>query len=148
MATQKATEADEQALLAQQRLRRPVSPHLEIYSKDQTWFGASAWQRITGSIFAGGLYVFATAYLVAPLTGWHLESASIAAAVATWPAALKGGLKFFIAWPFVFHFWNGIRHLLLDTALVPGFLKNNIKPVAWGVWGAALVSALGLVAYL
>lgn len=135
-------------MLDAQRLRRPVSPHLEVYRKDHTYFGASAWQRITGGIFSGGLYVFATAYLVAPLTGWHLESASIATFVAGLPLVLKGGLKFLIAWPFSYHAMNGIRQLTLDMAPVTWFQKPGIKSLAFSVWAASIVGALGLVAFL
>ncbi len=117
-----------------------MSPNLEIYDKQQTWFGGSAWQRITGSIFSGGLYVYATAYLAAPLLGWHLESASIAAAVGALPFALKGGLKFFIAWPFVFHALNGVRHLVFDLGI--GFVKKSLIPTGWYLWGASVVGGL------
>ncbi|KAK0636419.1 hypothetical protein B0T17DRAFT_519098 [Bombardia bombarda] len=146
VATQKLTPVDGDAILAKQRLQRPVSPHLEIYDKKQTWFGGSAWQRITGAGFSGGLYVFATAYLVAPAIGWHLESASIAAAVAALPLALKGGLKFFIAWPFVFHSINGVRHLLFD--LGKGFSRTNIIRTGWYLWGASIVGGLYVAFFL
>ncbi|EOO00945.1 putative succinate dehydrogenase cytochrome b subunit protein [Phaeoacremonium minimum UCRPA7] len=141
-ATQKLTETDAQELLASQRRQRPTSPHLSIYAKDQTWFTASIWTRITGGIFSGGLYAYATAYLAAPLLGWHLESASIAAAVGALPFAIKGGLKFLIAWPFVFHLFNGIRHLVMDVGI--GFTKKTLKTQGWAIWGASLLGGLYL----
>lgn len=113
---------------------------------DQTWFSASAWQRITGAGLSGALYVYATAYLAAPLVGWHLESASIAAAVASLPLAAKGGIKFLIAWPFVYHGFNGAKHLVNDLAI--GYAKKTIIRWNWAVWGASIVGALGLVAFL
>lgn len=146
MATQKLTPADADALLAKQRLQRPIAPHLEIYDKTQTWFGGSAWQRITGSGFSGALYVFSAAYLAAPLAGWHLESASIAAAVAALPVAAKGGLKFFLAWPFVFHSINGVRHLVYDMGV--GFKRRNIVQTGWYLWGASIVGGLYLAFFL
>ncbi|ORY71644.1 uncharacterized protein BCR38DRAFT_417626 [Pseudomassariella vexata] len=140
--TSKLSEADAQSLLAQQRRQRPVSPHLEIYDKSQTYYGASIGTRISGSIFSGGFYVFATAYLVAPLFGWHLESASLAAAVGALPIAVKGGLKFLISWPFVFHAINGIRHLVWDFAR--GFSKPAIMKGGYAIAGASTVGALAL----
>ncbi|KAI0123948.1 hypothetical protein BJ170DRAFT_67540 [Xylariales sp. AK1849] len=140
--TSKFTETDAQSLLASQRKQRPVAPHLQIYDYSQTWFGGSIWTRITGSIFSGGLYAFSAAYLVAPLLGWHLESASLVAAFGSLPVAVKGGLKFLVAWPFVFHSLNGIRHLTWDLKL--GFSKVAIKQTAWAIWAGSLVSALGL----
>ncbi|KAI1847165.1 hypothetical protein JX265_011841 [Neoarthrinium moseri] len=143
--TTKYSESDAQSLLATQRKSRPVSPHLQIYDYSQTWFGASVWTRITGSIFSGGLYVFAASYLVAPLMGWHLESASLAAAFGALPVAVKGGLKFLLAWPFTFHSINGIRHLTYDFA--KGFSKSTIKTVSNAIWASSLVAALGLAFY-
>lgn len=128
-------------LLAQQRLRRPVSPHLEVYDWKQTWFGASIWQRFTGAGLAGLLYGYSLAYLAAPLVGWHLESASLVAAFAGLPLAAKAGLKFLFAWPFVFHAINGVRHLLYDMAI--GYDKDQIIKSGWLIWGASVVGAMG-----
>ncbi|AEO62948.1 5e45385d-3988-49d1-b298-a40f41420294 [Thermothielavioides terrestris] len=146
VATQKITAADAQALLAKQRLNRPVSPHLAIYDKQQTWFGGSAWQRITGSALSGGLYVFATAYLVAPLAGWHLESASLAAAFGALPLAAKGALKFLAAWPFAYHAVNGVRHLAFDLGY--GFKRQTIVKTGWYIWGVSVVGGLYLAFFL
>ncbi len=145
MATEQATQSDAESLLASQRLKRPVSPHLTIYDPKQIWFGSSIWQRFTGMGLSGLLYGYAGVYLIAPLVGWHLESASLAAAIATWPLVAKGGLKFFLAWPFVFHAFNGVRHLTYDLAL--GYSKKDIKNWGYALWGASLVSGLA-VAFL
>ncbi|KAI1169918.1 succinate dehydrogenase cytochrome b560 subunit [Nemania sp. FL0916] len=144
--TKPVTPTEAQSLLASQRIQRPVAPHLSAYDYAQTWFSASVWTRITGGGFAGALYIFSITYLAAPLTGWHLESASLAAAAASLPIAVKGGLKMFVAWPFVFHLYNGVRHLAWDLAL--GFGKPVIKAGNWGIWGASLVTALGIVAFV
>jgi len=146
VATQKLTPTDASAILAKQRLNRPVSPHLDVYDKQQTWFGGSIWMRITGSAFSGSLYVFATAYLAAPLVGWHLESASLAAAFGALPFAAKGALKFLAAWPFAFHALNGVRHLLFDMAV--GFKRQTIVKTGWYIWGASVVSGLYLAFFL
>jgi succinate dehydrogenase (ubiquinone) cytochrome b560 subunit len=143
VATQKITPEDAQSLLAQQRLRRPVSPHLEIYDKKQTFFGGSIWQRFTGSAFSGLLYGYSIAYLAAPLIGWHLESASLVAAFGALPVAVKGALKFAAAWPFVFHAINGLRHIAYDMA--KGFNKQTIIKSGWYIWGASVIGAFGLL---
>ena len=141
-ATQKLSPADGQSILASQRLKRPISPHLTIYDYSHIWLGASIWTRITGGMFSGSLYAFSLAYLAAPLTGWHLESASLAAAAATVPFAVKAAAKFLVAWPFLFHAFNGTRHLVWDLAI--GYQKSTIKKGGWILWGASLVGALGL----
>ncbi|TLS31114.1 hypothetical protein PpBr36_03242 [Pyricularia pennisetigena] len=146
VSTEKLSHSDADRLLAEQRLKRPVSPHLEIYDYRQTWLSGSIWQRITGGILTGGLYVFGAAYLVAPLTGWHLETTSMAAAVAAWPAFAKGGLKFLIAWPFTQHAIAGVRHLVWDFAL--GFDKPTIAKTTNVLWFTGILSAAALAAFL
>ncbi|EEY21482.1 conserved hypothetical protein [Verticillium alfalfae VaMs.102] len=78
--TAKLTPAEGQSILAAQRLQRPTSPHLTAYRIDQTWFGASIWTRFTGGGLSAALYVYLGAYVAAPLLGWHIESATVAAA--------------------------------------------------------------------
>ncbi|KAH8908341.1 cytochrome b560 subunit of succinate dehydrogenase [Coniochaeta sp. PMI_546] len=143
VATQKLTQEDARAILDAQRLKRPVSPHLEIYDKKQTFFTASIWQRFTGAGFTGLLYGYSIAYLAAPLIGWHLESASLVAAFAGLPVAVKAGAKFLVAWPFVFHAINGVRHAAYDMAW--GFDKKSIIKGGWYIWGASIVASLGLL---
>ncbi|KAI1391618.1 succinate dehydrogenase cytochrome b560 subunit [Hypoxylon trugodes] len=140
-ATTKLSETDAQSLLASQRRHRPVSPHLTAYDYTQTWFGASIWTRITGQALSTSLYAFSLAYLVAPLTGWHIESASLAEAFATLPPIVKTGFKLVASWPFFFHFANGIRHLTWD--LTYGFKKGIINQTSYVVLGTSLVGALG-----
>ncbi|KAL7275787.1 hypothetical protein RUND412_001266 [Rhizina undulata] len=102
------------SILAAQRLKRPISPHLAIY-KLQLTSGLSVSHRITGAILSGGIYVYALAYLASPMLGWHLESATIAAAFGALPLAAKVGIKGLVALPFTYHSLNGVRHLLWDT---------------------------------
>lgn len=56
------------------------------------------------------------AYLVSPMFGWHLDSASVAESFGAMNEYAKFGIKSAIAFPFAFHSWNGIRHLIWDTA--------------------------------
>ncbi|KAK4220933.1 succinate dehydrogenase cytochrome B subunit, mitochondrial [Podospora fimiseda] len=144
--TQKISAAEARSILDKQRLQRPVSPHLDIYDKQQTWFGGSIWQRFTGSGLSGGLYAFGLAYLAAPALGWHLESASLVAAFGALPVAAKVSLKFLAAWPFTFHALNGVRHLAMDLGY--GFNRQTIVKSGWYIWGASLVGGLGLVFFL
>ncbi|KAM0273256.1 hypothetical protein ACHAQH_008353 [Verticillium albo-atrum] len=140
LGTAKLTPAEGQSILAAQRLQRPVSPHLTAYRLDQTWFGASIWTRITGGGLSAALYVYLGAYVAAPLLGWHIESAAVAAAFGTLPIAIKGGLKFLVAWPFMFHCLNGIRHLTYDLGM--GYAKKQIHLYGWAIWSTSLVAGL------
>lgn len=139
--TQKLTPADSYKILVAQRKNRPTSPHLTIY-RPQITSTLSALNRITGATLSGGFYVFGAAYLIAPLVGWHLESASMAAAFATWPVALKVATKFAIAMPFTFHSINGVRHLVWDTGRM--IVNRSIIRTGWAVVGLSTASALAL----
>lgn len=133
--------SDPTKLLAEQRLHRPVSPHLTIYRPQVTWI-LSALHRNTGLILSGPLYLFSIAYLAAPALGWHLESASLAAAFATLPLIAKILLKATVALPFTFHTLNGVRHLVWD--LGRGITNKQVIKSGWAVVGLSVVSALYL----
>ncbi|KAF2860030.1 mitochondrial succinate dehydrogenase subunit C [Piedraia hortae CBS 480.64] len=132
---------NEHDILVQQRVKRPVSPHLSIYRPQVTWI-LSALNRITGVALSGSLYAFGALYLVSPYLGWHLESAVLAAAFAKWPVSLQALTKFIVSWPFTFHCMNGIRHLAWDTT---SMLSNSkVRMTGWAVVGLSAASALAL----
>lgn len=128
-------------ILIAQRKNRPTSPHLTIYKPQMSWI-PSMFNRITGATLSGGFYIFGAAYLVSPLLGWHLDSASMAAAFGAWPVFAKVAAKFAVAMPFTFHSFNGIRHLIWDTGRVFG--NQQVINTGWVVVGVSTVSALYL----
>lgn len=140
-ATSISEETEHQNILAQQRLNRPVSPHLSIYKPQITWYGSIS-HRITGLLLSGSFYLFGTAYLVSPLFGWHLESASIAAAFAAWPWIAQVTTKLFFALPFMYHNVNGVRHLIWDNATM--LTNQRVNASGWTVVGISALSALAL----
>ncbi|PNY24047.1 Succinate dehydrogenase cytochrome B subunit, mitochondrial [Tolypocladium capitatum] len=142
IATTKLSNDEGHQILVNQRLQRPISPHLGIYKMEQTWFGASAWTRITGITLSGTAYLYFATYLVAPLLGLHVESASLATAFAGLPLLVKGGVKFALGFPFAFHFINGIKHLVYD--LGKGFSKPAIKKGEIALWVSSVLSGLYL----
>ncbi|KAF2087584.1 succinate dehydrogenase cytochrome b560 subunit [Saccharata proteae CBS 121410] len=141
VATQNVPQDQGYQILEKQRLARPVSPHLAIYQPQITWYG-SITHRLTGAVLSGGFYVFFAAYLVAPLTGWHLESQSLAAAFGALPFAAKVGIKSTLAWPFVYHSLNGVRHLVWDMGM--WFKNKQVQQTGWAVVGLSTVGALAL----
>lgn len=127
-------------ILVNQRLQRPVSPHLGIYKLEQTWFGTSAWNRITGCILSGTMYGYMGAYLVAPLLGWHFESAVVASTFASLPFIVQGGFKFVLGFPFAYHVINGVKHLVYDLGY--GFAKSKVVGADKYLWGASILGGL------
>ncbi|KAF1832176.1 mitochondrial succinate dehydrogenase cytochrome b560 subunit C [Decorospora gaudefroyi] len=138
-ATKHASQSEAAEILAKQRIYRPVSPHLAIYRPQITWYG-SVLGRITGLTLSGSLYLFGIAYLIAPYTGWHMETQSMVAAVAAWPAAVKMGVKAFFAFPFFYHCLNGLRHLSWDMGF--GFKNQQVIRSGWGVVALSVLGGL------
>lgn len=126
----------------EQRKKRPVSPHLSIYQPQLTWY-MSMLNRITGSVLSGGIYIFGATYAVSPLFGWHLETATMAAAFGGLPLAAKLGIKGMIALPFTYHSWNGIRHLMWDAT--KGLDLKNVYRTGYMVMGLTAISTVALV---
>jgi len=143
--TQKISTADGEAILAAQRKHRPTSPHLSIYQPQIPWI-ASSLNRITGAMLSGGFYIFGAAYLVSPVLGWHLDSASMAAAFAAWPVALKVATKALIAFPFTFHSFNGVRHLVWD--LGKEFKNKEVINTGLVVFGLTGITTLYLAIFV
>lgn len=96
-------------------------------------------------MLSGGLYIFGFAYLIAPLFGWHLESAALAAAFGAWPAPAKVALKFVVAMPFTFHCLNGVRHLIWDTGRE--LSNRRVMVTGWTVVGFTVLSS-GVLAFI
>ncbi|KAB8303653.1 hypothetical protein EYC80_005047 [Monilinia laxa] len=143
--TEKLTPKDSYNILVEQRKLRPTSPHLTIYQPQIPWI-LSALNRITGCVLSGGFYVFGAAYLVSPLFGWHLDTASLVAAFGAWPLAAKVLAKFSLALPFTYHSFNGLRHLAWDMGTA--FKNAQVVKTGWTVVGVSVASALALVAFL
>lgn len=92
-----------------QNAQRPLSPHLQVYRWQLTMF-LSILHRATGfGLAAGALLV----------TCWLMSAATGADAFARFHAFAAGpiGKVMLFGWLFalVFHFLNGIRHLVWDT---------------------------------
>lgn len=79
---------------------------------------------------------------MAPYLGWHVETAVLAASFAAWPVLLQVAAKFTVAWPFLFHSFNGVRHLVWDTASM--ITNNKVKQTGWFVLGLTTLSSLAL----
>ncbi|KAK8031412.1 succinate dehydrogenase cytochrome b subunit protein [Apiospora arundinis] len=144
--TNKITETDAHSILAAQRRQRPISPICR-----------STTRRRRGSVAPSGTVLPAASSAAActfsrrrtwprPLLGWHIESASMAAAFGTLPLAVKGSLKFLLAWPFAFHGINSCRHLTWDTA--KGFSKKSVMSGGYAILGASVVSAFGIAFFM
>ena len=70
----------------------------------------------------------------------------MAAGFAKWPVILKVTAKTLVAWPFAFHSFNGIRHLIWDTG--SQITNQQVIYTGYTVLGLATLSTLGLVFFM
>ncbi|KAF8921268.1 cytochrome b subunit of succinate dehydrogenase, Sdh3p, partial [Mucidula mucida] len=137
--TQSLPPASAVEILNKQRLQRPTSPHMTIY-QPQISTVLSVTHRGTGAALSGLLYAFSIAYLVAPGT---FDSTHVIDFVAGLPDVVKYGAKTLLAFPFAYHSYNGIRHLVWD---VGKFLTvKGMYSTGYAVIGATAVSTIALV---
>jgi len=136
---------DHMEILVRQRLNRPVAPHLTIYKPQVTWV-MSGLNRVTGISLSGPLYLFGIAYLAAPVFGWSITSAGMAAAFAKWPLIAQIGAKMLAAFPFTYHSFNGLRHLMWDTG--SQLTNQQVINTGWTVVGLTAVSTVALALFV
>ncbi|KAI7082412.1 hypothetical protein KC356_g8387 [Hortaea werneckii] len=134
-----------ESLLAQQRLRRPLSPHLTIYKWEITSV-LSSLMRITGVTLSASLYIFGASYLASPYLGLDLSSSAIAAAFGNLPAAVRYPIKFMVSWLLTFHSFNALRYLSWDMTI--GINNKQIARTGWTMAIASVAAAFGLTAFV
>lgn len=119
---------------------RPLSPHLQIY-RWQITQTLSIMHRMSGVVLS----------LAAPLLVWYLV------AVASGPQAFATAQAFFtsifglliligVTAALIFHFFNGIRHLVWDTG--HWFEKPQIAASGWAVVILTILGTAGLWSWL
>lgn len=113
---------------------RPVSPHLQIYRWPVN-MAASILHRVTGVAVGVGTLL---------LTWWLVAAASSDNAfdTAQWFIGSTIGLFLLFGWTLalIFHFLNGIRHLLWDVGI--GFERQTYHASSWGVFAATGVCSV------
>lgn len=130
----KASHEEEQAVLINQRKHRPVSPHLQIYKPQVTWV-LSGLHRITGVFMAAGLYGLTCGYAATSILNIPFDINSMIAAFGSLPLVVKIGAKASMAFPFAFHCFNGVRHLIWDFGkelTVKGVYRTGYVVLALG----------------
>jgi succinate dehydrogenase / fumarate reductase, cytochrome b subunit len=115
-------------------VRRPLSPHLQIYRWPIT-MATSILHRVTGCAIAVGTLL---------LTWWLVAAASSDQAFdrVQWFIGSPVGLFCLFGWTvaLMYHFFNGIRHLAWDVGF--GFEKQEYLASSWTVIIATGVSSL------
>ncbi len=66
----------------------------------------------------------------------------MAAAFGAWPVAVKVLTKMTVAFPFMFHSLNGVRHLVWDMG--KELSNKQVQRTGWAVVGLSTVGAVAL----
>jgi len=124
-----------------ERLSRPLSPHLTIY-KPQLTSMLSISHRGTGVALSCLLSGFGIGMLCLPATyPYYLGLV----ADMQYSQAIVFPVKFLIAFPFWFHTFNGIRHLTWDLGY--GFTLRRLYQSGWVVVAVSVLTTT-ITAYL
>lgn len=141
ISTDRMTPSDEQKVLVNQRKQRPMSPHLTVYKKQLT-FNLSGAHRIFGVAMAGTLYGGLIAYAALPLIGYPVTVEQAADLWSQVPYLVKLGTKMTMAFPFAFHMYNGVRHLVWDSGKLLSL--SGVYKTGYAVLGVAGLTTLYL----
>jgi succinate dehydrogenase (ubiquinone) cytochrome b560 subunit len=122
------------------KTRRPVSPHVTIYSFPICAL-SSITTRVTGctlSFGAAGLGLF-------EIFGGNGSALSLMSDIGNSGLVLSSGAKFAVAFPIMYHYLGGLRHLVWDNA--PEMLTNvDVEKASYGLIGmSVLVSGVAVV---
>ncbi|XP_064617469.1 succinate dehydrogenase cytochrome b560 subunit, mitochondrial-like [Liolophura sinensis] len=127
------------------RLQRPLSPHLSIY-KPQLTSMLSLAHRATGIAMAISVSAASIALLAIP--GDFTHCIQVIKDLQLHPYILYSA-KSIMAWPLVYHYINGIRHLSWDAGkgfsmnatyksgyfvLLLSFIVTDVFVFAWPLW--------------
>ncbi|XP_075226752.1 succinate dehydrogenase cytochrome b560 subunit, mitochondrial-like isoform X2 [Lycorma delicatula] len=123
-----------------ERLGRPMSPHVTIY-KMQFQSYLSIFHRMTGLVTYGYFYFLAAGTFFCPFT--YPEAITMIQDAHLNPVLIYGA-KFVLAFPFAYHFSNGLRHLIWDATAkfltIPGVFSSG-----YAVLGLATLFTLYLL---
>lgn len=119
----------------QKKLQRPLSPHLSIYSPQLTSV-LSISTRITGNVCTFGMSGAAILLAASPHDFTHYVEMVHALDMAP---EVSYGLKWLIAFPFTFHSFNGLRHLMWDN--VTGLTLSSVYKSGYVVLGASAIGS-------
>lgn len=115
-------------------VERPLSPHLQIY-RPQITSMLSITHRATGAGLAFGA-VFVTWWLLSVVNG--VDSYKTFHHFAT--GFIGRIMMFGWLWAVIYHFLNGIRHLVWDTGR--GLTIESATKSGWAIVGASIVLTL------
>jgi len=123
------------------RMKRPMSPHVLIYSFPLPAV-MSITNRITGGAWSALIAGVGCGALMYPGDSAALLSTIKALDIPIWAMA---PIKFTLLWPFVYHTINGVRHLVWDFDR--GLHLKEIYISGWIIFALSVLGTAGVVGY-
>ncbi|XP_071806868.1 succinate dehydrogenase cytochrome b560 subunit, mitochondrial-like [Asterias amurensis] len=120
------------------KLKRPMSPHLTIYSFPLPPL-LSGSHRATGLAMFTGIAAFGIGVNLLP--GDYTQSVEVIKAL-PYASALLFLTKLYITWPLCYHGMNGVRHMVWDTAR--GLDMKTLYTTGYAVVALSILTALGI----
>ena len=114
----------------------PMSPHVTVYAFPIVAL-SSITVRVTGVAMSFGALGLGAAEIVGG-SGAALDLMSAIGSGALGGAAVTAGAKFSVAFPFIYHYGGGLRHLAWDNQ--PELLTNPaVEKASYGLFGTSLL---------
>eukprot|EP00563_Minutocellus_polymorphus_P020576 CAMPEP_0197724386 /NCGR_PEP_ID=MMETSP1434-20131217/6330_1 /TAXON_ID=265543 /ORGANISM="Minutocellus polymorphus, Strain CCMP3303" /LENGTH=205 /DNA_ID=CAMNT_0043309743 /DNA_START=9 /DNA_END=626 /DNA_ORIENTATION=- len=119
---------------------RPVSPHVAIYA-----FPIGALTSIVNRVTGCALSVGAAGLGAAELLGGSGTALDLMSTLGAQGGVVAAGAKFGVAFPVVYHYLGGLRHLAWDR--MPDLLLTNadVDKASYALAGSSVLISLGLV---
>lgn len=122
-----------------QNTGRPVSPHVTIYSFPIGALSSIA-NRVTGTALSFG----AAGLGFAEIVGGSGTALGLMQDIGSMGPAVTSVAKFSVAFPVVYHYLGGIRHLVWDK--MPDYLNNvDVEKASWVLVGSSVALTLPFV---
>ena len=118
-----------------QSTRQPTSLHLQ--AADNMVLHNCA------MLITAPIYIFGAAYLISPLMGWHLGTASLVKWFGALSPGTKAAIKGVFGFPFCFRLVYGTRHLVWDTGMM--LTNRQVIVSGWLGLGVSILMTVGLM---
>mmetsp|Transcript_19630 Transcript_19630/g.41378 ORF Transcript_19630/g.41378 Transcript_19630/m.41378 type:complete len:199 (+) Transcript_19630:173-769(+) len=113
--------------------RRPVSPHVSIYS-----FPICAMSSITTRVTGMCLSIGALGLGFVEIVGGNGAALELMSAIGSSGGVVAAGAKFSVAFPFLYHYLGGMRHLVWDNS--PEMLTNvDVEKASYVLIGTSVL---------
>ena len=119
--------------MAESQTKRPVSPHVTIYS-----FPVCALSSITTRVTGCALSFGGAGLGLVEIIGGNGAALELMSTIGSSGLMIGGLAKFSVAFPFIYHYLGGLRHLVWDNS--PEMLTNvDVEKASYALVGSSVL---------